>query len=181
MLRIISGLYRSRKISQPDLKDTRPTTDKVREAVFASLQFKIENKSFLDLFSGSGAIAIEALSRGALKVYAVEKNIKVFRVLQENLQSLKIDTINAVASDALNFLQGNTMKFDFIYLDAPYLDYKLLNDTLQLISQAKTLNIDGEIIIETNKVSEVVIPDDFIVYKSKRYGKVDILYLAYAQ
>ncbi|TDV23065.1 16S rRNA (guanine966-N2)-methyltransferase [Mycoplasmopsis mustelae] len=180
MLRIISGSLRNRKILQPDLKITRPTTDKVREAVFSSLQFKIVGKNFLDLFSGSGAIAIEAFSRGAKKVVAVEKNREAFHIVKTNLDTLNISNqIEAIHSDALVFLTKNQSKFDFIYLDTPYLDYQLMNDVLALIMQQKILNDDGEIIVETNKITEVKVPLGFKIYKTKRYGKVDILYLCY--
>ncbi|WP_322900765.1 16S rRNA (guanine(966)-N(2))-methyltransferase RsmD [Mycoplasmopsis felis] len=180
MLRIISGIYRSRKIMEPDLKITRPTTDKVREAIFSSLQFKINDKSCLDLFSGSGAMSIESISRGAKISYAIEKNKNIYDTLVSNITSLNIkEKILTFNTDALLFLENNQKEFDFIFLDAPFNEYDLVNNTLLKIYNKQTLNQDGEIILETNNVSKIIIPDGLKIYKQKRYGKIDILYICY--
>ncbi|QIW62184.1 16S rRNA (guanine(966)-N(2))-methyltransferase RsmD [Mycoplasmopsis gallinacea] len=179
MLRIISGKYRNRKIEQPALEISRPTMDKVKESIFSSIQFKIVDKTFLDLFSGSGSMAIEAISRGASNVTLLELNNVAFNIIKKNISSLQIDNINAIKKDSLLFLQNTSETFDFIFIDAPYADYALLNDSLKLIAQRNILNEDGEIIVETNKVSEVIIPKGLRVFKSKRYGKVDILYITH--
>ncbi|WP_322875857.1 16S rRNA (guanine(966)-N(2))-methyltransferase RsmD [Mycoplasmopsis felis] len=180
MLRIISGIYRSRKIMEPDLKITRPTTDKVREAIFSSLQFKINDKSCLDLFSGSGAMSIESISRGAKISYAIEKNRNIYHTLVSNITSLNIkEKILTFNTDALLFLENNQKQFDFIFLDAPFNEYDLVNNTLLKIYNKQTLNQDGEIILETNNVSKIIIPYGLKIYKQKRYGKIDILYICY--
>lgn len=180
MLRIISGIYRSRKIMEPDLKITITTTDKVREAIFSSLQFKINDKSCLDLFSGSGAMSIESISRGAKISYAIEKNRNIYHTLVSNITSLNIkEKILTFNTDALLFLENNQKQFDFIFLDAPFNEYDLVNNTLLKIYNKQTLNQDGEIILETNNVSKIIIPDGLKIYKQKRYGKIDILYICY--
>lgn len=180
MLRIISGIYRSRKIMEPDLKITRPTTDKVREAIFSSLQFKINDKSCLDLFSGLGAMSIESISRGAKISYAIEKNRNIYHTLVSNITSLNIkEKILTFNTDALLFLENNQKQFYFIFLDAPFNEYDLVNNTLLKIYNKQTLNQDGEIILETNNVSKIIIPDGLKIYKQKRYGKIDILYICY--
>ncbi|UWV81023.1 16S rRNA (guanine(966)-N(2))-methyltransferase RsmD [Mycoplasmopsis cynos] len=177
MLRIISGKYRNRKIQEPDLKITRPTTDKVREAIFSSLQFKIIGKKCLDLFAGSGALSIEAISRGAKATTAIEKNKEVYKIMLNNINSIKIEEINTLNTDALNFLKLNSKVFDFIFIDAPYHEYSLVNECLSLINVNGTLHSEGEIILETNSIKEIVIPSGLKVYKSKRYGRIDVLYI----
>nr|WP_281170792.1 16S rRNA (guanine(966)-N(2))-methyltransferase RsmD [Mycoplasma leonicaptivi] len=179
MLRIIAGKYRNRNIYEPDLKITRPTTNKIREAVFSSLQFKVYDKSFLDLFAGSGAMSIEASSREAKRVTAIEKNREVFKILTQNIKSLNVDNINYFQKDAIIFLENTSETYDFIYLDPPYEEYDLLNKCLEIIALKKLLNNDGEIIVETNKVNNIKIPEKLRVYKQKRYGKVDILYIVH--
>ncbi|AKF40944.1 DNA methylase [Mycoplasmopsis canis] len=177
MLRIISGIYRNRKIQEPDLKITRPTTDKVREAIFSSLQFKIQGKKVLDLFSGSGALSIEAVSRGASDAYSIEKNREVFKVLSKNISSLNITNINTINIDALAFLDKTSDCFDFIFIDAPYNEYELVNQSLDKIFNKNMLLEDGEIILETNDPSKIIIPSGFKIYKEKRYGRIDVLYI----
>ncbi|QKT05485.1 16S rRNA (guanine(966)-N(2))-methyltransferase RsmD [Mycoplasma sp. OR1901] len=179
MLRIISGIYRNRLIQEPDLKTTRPTTNKVREAIFSSLQFKIVDKNVLDLFSGSGALSIEAISRGASKATAIEKNREAFKILSSNIHSLKISNIRALNIDAKDYLNKSSETFDFILLDAPYDQYQLVNEILEKIDQKSLLNSGGEIILETNKVSEIIVPENFRIFKQKRYGRIDILYICY--
>ncbi|WP_374978436.1 16S rRNA (guanine(966)-N(2))-methyltransferase RsmD [Mycoplasma sp. CSL7491-lung] len=179
MLRIISGIYKNRLIQEPDLKITRPTTNKVREAIFSSIQFKIIDKNILDLFSGSGALSIEAVSRGASKAIAIEKNREVYKTLTSNINSLKIKNIRTLNIDANDFLNKNSDSFDFIFLDAPYNEYQLVNSVLEKIGEKSLLNSNGEIILETNKINEIIIPDKFRIFKQKRYGRIDILYICY--
>ncbi|UVD81759.1 16S rRNA (guanine(966)-N(2))-methyltransferase RsmD [Mycoplasma iguanae] len=178
MLRIIAGNYRQRKIETPDLKITRPTTDKVREAIFSSLHFDLPSSICLDLFSGSGAMAIEAVSRGALKVIASEKNPKIFKILQNNLNTLGINNIDAYLIDALALLKlKQNTEYDFIFLDPPYEKIELLNECLKKIQEYKLLKKYGKIIIETNNFSLVIIPKGFNIIKTKKYGKTTILFI----
>lgn len=180
MLRIIAGKYKFRKLKQPDQNTTRSTTDKVREAVFSSLQFKIIDKDCLDLFSGSGAWAIEAMSRDANSVQAIELDKKAFRIILENIASVGEQNIRALNMDALSYLVKTDRKFDFIFIDAPFKRFDLVNEALEIIVSRNILNDDGEIIIETDQKKEIVLPEHLKVFKEKRHGRIDLLYVCKA-
>jgi 16S rRNA (guanine966-N2)-methyltransferase len=178
MLRVISGLYSGRKLKKPDLQITRPTTNRVKKAIFSIIQFKIKNSIFLDLFSGSGAISIEAISCGAMKAFAIEKNKKAFKIINENIENLKINNIVSINSDALTFLEKSKGKvFDFIYLDPPH-NLNLFKEIFHLIDKNKILSNKGYIIVETNKFSKIDIPNNFLVIKNKKYGKTLVLLIS---
>lgn len=179
MLRIISGIYKGKKIQEPDSKFTRPTTEKVREAVFSSLQFKLEGASCLDLFAGSGAWSVEAESRGAKKVVALDNNRQVFKVLSQNIESLKTSQIQALNMDAISYLESNTLSFDFIFIDAPFKEFNLVNQALEIIASKNLLSEDGEIIIETDMPREIIIPNTLRVFKDKRHGRINLLYICH--
>ena len=179
MLRVISGFYKGKKLNQPDLKICRPTTDRTKEALFSMIQFKIKGSIFLDLFSGSGSISIEASSRGAMKVISIESNASSIKVIKENLETIKIKNVTVIKSQVDNFL--NTMggtKFDFIFLDPPYEDKILCNETIDIIQNKKILKKEGQIIIETSNPKELVIPKELIITKSKKYGKSYIIFVS---
>ncbi len=175
MLRVIAGKYRGRKIDQPDSNVTRPTTDRTKEAVFSMLQFEIPDSIFLDLYSGSGSIAIEASSRGAMKVIAVENDFSAINVIRGNVDRLKINNISIVKSNVDSFLERmKGTKFDFIYIDPPY-DENLYNNTLNLIKINRILNSEGLVIVETSKPNEMELPNGFVIRKKKKYGKTWII------
>lgn len=179
MLRVIAGKHGGRKLEQPDLKISRPTTDRVKEAFFSMVQFKIEKRIFLDLFSGSGSIAIEAISRGAMKAIAVESNSKAAEVIQKNVDSLKIENIDIVKTDAVEFVRRSKgKKFDFIYMDPPFDKIKLFNDTISAIKEAEILHETGLLVIETSKPDSLELPEGFIVQRSTKYGKNNIVFIA---
>ncbi|MFV8473323.1 16S rRNA (guanine(966)-N(2))-methyltransferase RsmD [Mycoplasma sp. 654] len=178
MLRIIAGKYRGYKIEQPDEKYTRPTTDKVREAVFSSLQFKLQNKTCLDLFAGSGAWSIEAISRGASSVTSIEKNKVVLRTTKSNINKIpEANKIQLINEDALAFLNHCSKKYDFVFIDAPFIEYNLVSSCLAQLVNNSLLEEDFEIIVETDNFSKITLPAELKVYKSKKYGKIEILFL----
>ncbi|MHB1315274.1 MAG: 16S rRNA (guanine(966)-N(2))-methyltransferase RsmD [Christensenellales bacterium] len=121
MVRIIAGHLRSRRIETPEGLATRPTTDRVREAVFSKVHHLMPNARVLDLFSGSGAIGMEAVSRGAKEAVLVDKSRDCCALIRKNLEKLAIrnaQVINLDYKSALSKLAGQT--FDFIYIDPPY-------------------------------------------------------------
>ena len=119
-LRIIGGQWRSRKITFPDLLDLRPTPDRVRETLFNWLAPYIEGARCLDLFAGSGVLGLEALSRNALEVVAIEKNKEALKVLNDNIELLKADRLTTILDDSLAWLETKGTPFDIIFLDPPY-------------------------------------------------------------
>jgi 16S rRNA (guanine966-N2)-methyltransferase len=180
MLRIIAGKYRKSLLDQPDIKITRSTTDRVRESIFNIIQYEIEESIVLDLFSGSGAMAIESISRGAMKAVCVDNSKDAINIINKNVEKLSIKNIDIFGQDAKNFLIAKKgTKYDFIFLDPPYKNIILLNEILVLLAQESFLNKYGQIIIETQEdnFSEILIPEKLIIDKVKNYGKTMIIFL----
>jgi 16S rRNA (guanine(966)-N(2))-methyltransferase RsmD len=119
-VRIVGGAWRSRLLPFPDVVGLRPTPDRVRETVFNWLGQIMDGKRCLDLFSGSGALGFEALSRGARQVVMVERDSKVARALKENAATLRAENCELAVADALKFLDQETRQFDVIFVDPPY-------------------------------------------------------------
>lgn len=136
-MRVIAGEFRSRILQAPDSDLTRPTTDRARESLFNVLQHLLDfdGIAVLDLFAGSGALAIEAISRGAGSAVFVEKNKKAVEAIRQNIRSLKIeDQTHVVQSDALAFLSTTEQQFDLLFADPPYDDASIYG---RLIEQLK--------------------------------------------
>lgn len=172
-MRIVSGKYKGRILKSPLDNAVRPTTDKVKEAIFNTMQFIVPNSVFLDLFSGSGAIGIEAISRGAREVVFVDISKDSLKVIKENL--LKIDEkariIKSDYKSAITLL-GN-YKFDIIYLDPPYY-YDKLNEILICIKEKEILSEDGIIIYEHLAKGAPVDTDLAKLIKTKKYGTIQV-------
>lgn len=149
-LRIIGGDWRSRKIPFIDAQGLRPTPDRIRETLFNWLQGDVYGASCLDLFAGSGALGIEALSRGADDVVFVEKNQSVANQLTDNLKTLNSDS-EVLQGDALKLLSGESLgfkkPFDIVFLDPPYRK-GLLEDSLQSLFENELLEKNGLIYLE---------------------------------
>ena len=131
-LRIIAGEHRGRKLNFVDAPNLRPTPDRMRETLFNWLQPVIYGARCLDLFAGSGALGLEALSRGASDVVFVEKDAKAAQRLNENLQLLSYDKIKCQQKTAQTFLQGEPELFDVVFLDPPYQSNMLPEIIMQL-------------------------------------------------
>lgn len=170
-MRVIGGKYRGKKLIPPKNDDIRPTTDKARESLFNMLQYYIYESSFLDLFSGSGAVSIEAISRGASLVTLVEKSRESIKTINANLNLIADEKSKAelINNDVINFLQTTKAKFDIIFADPPY-DYEKTNQIIDIISTRKLLEDDGIMIIETDKKENLVIPNDMYIEKEKIYS-----------
>jgi 16S rRNA (guanine966-N2)-methyltransferase len=120
LLRIIGGEWRGRRIHFPPVASIRPTPDRVRETVFNWLQSDIAGSRCLDLFAGSGALGLEALSRGASRVVFVDVDAEVTRHIARTLVDLNCDRGEVVSSDATRYLAGPPEPFDIVFLDPPY-------------------------------------------------------------
>lgn len=172
-MRIIAGKKKGLNIKTIDGDSTRPTRDMVREALFSILTNKIYNSRFLDLFAGSGAIGIEALSRGSTFAVFTDINYKCVRVIEENITkagfSEQAQVYNADYKLALKKLKEN--KFDIIYIDPPY-NKGMGIDAIEKISEYQLLSEDGVLILETDTNEEV--PNEIGIYEkynNKRYGR----------
>lgn len=147
-MRVIAGTARSVPLKSRDGLDTRPTTDRVKEAVFNIIQFEIEGRSVLDLFGGSGALAIEALSRGAKDAVIVDKDPQAVSAIRENLERTKLRQHAEICRmDYLMFLNSCKKRFDLVFLDPPYAE-KFLENALKRISEIDILKSGGIIITE---------------------------------
>ena len=175
---IISGEYRGRKFSFPDVTGLRPTPGKVRETLFNWIQFESFDKTYLDLFAGSGALSFEALSRGAKQVVSVEKDFNAFQSLEKNRKNLKSDKIRFFNQDALKFLaKKNNQSFDFVFLDPPF-NKNILPKALRSLSEGNFVTSGSKIYIESEyEIIEKEISTFFLkkirINKQKQSGQVN--------
>lgn len=174
-MRVITGSARGAKLQTLEGLATRPTSDRVKEAVFNIIQFDIEGRRVLDLFAGSGQLGIEALSRGASYGVFVDQSAEAVKVIKANLKKVKFDQkATVLQSDYLRYLSSCSEKFDIIFLDPPYAQSHLEN-ALQKISEIDILSEGGIIICERprEKVMPAVV-GDLICSKDYCYGKTAV-------
>ena len=182
-MKIISGKYKGRILKGYMIDGTRPTMDRVKESVFAMIQDYIKDSIFLDLYSGSGNIGIEAISNGSKKAYLVDNNMVAIKTIKENINMLKIDNACVIKEDAVKQLNNfiNTgIKFDIIFLDPPY-DFDISKNAIKLILEYGLLNEDGIIIIETDEKEreiENLKTTNLEIYDSRKYGRANLIFLA---
>jgi 16S rRNA (guanine966-N2)-methyltransferase len=154
-MRVIAGKYRSRRLEAPQGVETRPTSDRLRETLFNVVAPGVENSVWLDLFAGSGAIGIEALSRGARSVYFVESSSSAARTIRKNLHTLEIkegaEVIERDAAAALRVLDSQSTTCDFIFLDPPYRKLGDYERVLSFLAQSRLLNPASRVIAEHDK------------------------------
>jgi len=154
-MRVIAGKFRSRRLAMPAGIQTRPTSDRLRETLFNVLGTSVEDSDWLDLFAGSGAIGIEALSRGARSVHFVESSGRAVRVIQANLRALGINEGFAITernvAAALRHLDERAEPYDFCFLDPPYRKQDDYQQVLGFLSQARLLKPGGLVIAEHDK------------------------------
>lgn len=170
-LRIIGGRHRGRKVSFPDQVGLRPTGDRIRETLFNWLQPLIPGARCLDLFAGSGALGLEAASRGAGSVVMVEQAVPVVRSLRDAVRMLGLEQVELVQADALSWLDGPPQSFDVIFLDPPFAD-KLLEPVCRKLQQG-WLADDARVYIEIDAKDHLPeLPDNWQQLKQKRAGQV---------
>lgn len=161
----------------------RPTSDRVKEALFNILGDSVPDCSFLDLFAGSGNIGIEALSRGAAGVVFVEINDKVLHIIRENLRITGFDgqarVIRGEAAAVISRLGGENQEFDIIFLDPPYLkDYE--TETLAGIARHKLLKPGGKVVVESSKDHSLPrMVEDLEIIRQEKYGDTMLSFYQY--
>ena len=172
-MRVITGTARGHKLLTPEGLDTRPTTDKVKEAVCSALQFDFPGAKVLDLFAGSGQMGIEALSRGASGAVFIDADPRALACIKQNVKACGFAERSAVLrSDAVSYLQRTTERFDIAFLDPPY-RHDILPQVLPLLAEKMQKN--GIIVCEHEpecKLSERILYFD--LQKQKKYGKIII-------
>ena len=178
-MKIVSGLYKGRNIEGFNIEGTRPTQDRVKENLFNIINENIQDKVVLDLFSGSGNLAIESLSRGAKFAYLVDNNNKAINIIKKNINNIGIDNckvINSNYKEALNYLIDNNIKIDIVFLDPPY-KTNYIEESINIIIKNKILNDNGLIICESDNIDKIVYPEELVCIKDKKYGDKYIIIL----
>ena len=176
-MRVISGIRKGLKLKSPDGANVRPTTDRVKESVFNIIQPYLPADNVLDLFAGSGALGIEALSRRSLNCVFVDSDRKSLLLVKDNLLlSGFSDTAEVVFSDSVGYLNKTTAQFDIIFLDPPY-NKGLLAPVLDIIYKRNLLTESGIIVAETEKDGEAAEHFGFDEFRRALYGKTVITVL----
>lgn len=179
-MRVIAGTHRSRKLDTLDGDATRPTSDKIKGAIFSKIGPYFDGGAVLDLFSGSGSIALEAISRGMDKAYCIDASSKACKVIQTNVRLLKEDSkvtiLQKKAQDAITILESKGEKFDFIYMDPPYaLDHQ--QEILYQVMDANLLSDEGYIVVESLKEVTFDVRETYEIVKEANYGITCIRYI----
>lgn len=177
-MRVISGTARATHLEAPEGDSTRPTTDRIKETLFNMISFDMPQCELLDLFSGSGAISIECLSRGGSRAVLVEKDKKAIEIIKKNLDRthlkdkaviIEMDVINA-----LDNLEGN--KFDIVFMDPPY-SLANIEIILQKIVNNDFLAENGYIILERSTNTIVKLPQNLVLWKEKKYKTTTLSFI----
>ena len=180
-MRIISGTAKGTKLYTLEGQETRPTLDRVKESLFNIIQNEIKDIVFLDLFSGSGAIGLEAASRGAKKVILCDKSKEAINIINRNIEKTHlIDKVKLYNLDFKDFLNTKVKEnVDIIYIDPPYnSDYAI--ESLKIIIKQKIANENSKIIIETDneeKISKQLEKLDVEIIDKRKYGRAILIFL----
>ena len=171
-MRVITGIARGTRLKSFEGDNVRPTTDKVKEAIFSSIHFVVEGSKVLDLFAGTGQLGIEALSRGANEAFFIDSSKDSIKLVEQNLNlsKLKDSKIKIINEDSILFLKTNTEKFDFVFVDPPYRK-GIISQVLENIENS--LNDNAYIFCEHEK--ELELPEkigNLNLRKTYKYGKI---------
>jgi 16S rRNA (guanine966-N2)-methyltransferase len=182
--RIIAGTAGGRRIATPNSAGTRPTSDRVREAVFSAVEHELGTLSglrFLDLYAGSGAVGLEALSRGAAAAVLVEQDRRVGRVVHANVAALGLSGATVVVAPVERFVRSGPpqgMRFDMVFLDPPYpLGNDRVGEVLTALRDQRWLTAEALVIVERSaRAPDLTWPEGFEATRSRRYGETCIWY-----
>lgn len=171
-MRIITGKARGTKLRTPEGLETRPTTEVAKEAIFSAIQFELHDRRVLDLFGGTGQLALEALSRGAASAVIVDASRQASAIIKENAQKTKLmPSCRILTSDWKEYLKGaaGRDRFGLVFLDPPYAD-DILDEVLGVLLDADILEDDAILICESDG-NGVPSPIDGFTQRLHRYGK----------
>ena len=183
MMRIITGTARGTKLETLEGEATRPTAERVKEALFSMIQFDLLDTYVLDLFAGSGQLGLEALSRGAAKAYLIDRSADATAIIKKNAQKTHLfDRTKVLTCDFAEYIRGNRgeMKIDFVFLDPPY-SSGLLHDALAKIADADLLADGAWLICEDEKEDvfdgDTALAERYRIEKTAKYGRVYLVIL----
>lgn len=172
-VRIISGSARGLKLNTPGDDRVRPTTDRVKESMFNIVQDWVYDSQVLDLFAGSGALGIEALSRGASQAVFCDNSLDSIKIIKSNIEKARVaDRSQIVSGDfkrCLRDMEAKNQSFDMIFVDPPYYE-GLFEEVLDTIRSCKILKKDGIVIVEHDAKRPIGQVEGLEVYKEKKYG-----------
>lgn len=171
-MKVIGGIYKGRKIKGFDIAGTRPTMDRVKESLFATIQAYIPNSIVLDLFSGSGNLGIESLSANASYAYLIDHSKKAINTINSNIKEIGIKNCQALMLDyikALKYFKKEGIIFDLIFLDPPY-KTNYIEQSIKLIEQYNLLSENGLIICESDNIDKIIFSSKYQSIKEKKYG-----------
>ena len=183
-MRIISGKARGTKLyTLEGYEITRPTLDRVKEALFSKINMELTDSIVLDLFSGTGSLGLESLSRGAKCAYLVDNSLKAIKIINQNIQKTKFEDKAIVLKDdylkALEKLENKNLKFDFVFIDPPYKTDFAVKST-KFILENDILSDTGKIVIETDIEEDVLEKLDKMcldIIDVKKYGRVTLIFI----
>lgn len=179
-MRIISGKARGTKLYTLEGENTRPTLDRVKESLFNIIQNDIQDKVFLDLFSGSGAIGLEAVSRGARKSILCDKSKEAFKIIKRNIEKTHLEQNIELYNESYDvMLKKLKEKIDIVYIDPPYKS-DLIYKSIELMIENKLLENESLIIVETDqeeKITEVINKLNIKIIDKRKYGRAHLIFL----
>ena len=184
-MRIIAGRARGHKLIPPATMETRPTLDRVKEAMFSSIQSYIRDAVVVDVFAGTGSLGLESASRGAGEVYLFDKSSVTFPLLKQNVENLKFQDfcfpMNIDAYTGLKQLASKGKKFDIIFIDPPYCK-EMIPEAMKIIKEYEMLNDDGIIVTKIDTIEEIYEGyEDIKLTKSKKYGNTTVCYYKFEE
>ena len=180
-MRIIAGEARGRKLYAPGGEDTRPTADRVRESVFGILGPRVLEARVLDLFGGTGALALEALSRGAARATIVDSSVKAIACIRRNAEAVlgaDMARVEIFRADYRQAIERLAQPFDLVFLDPPYRMETAYGDALTRLRQRGLLAEGALAILERAEARAIALPEGFSVRDARRYGETCVEFIA---
>ncbi|ATD54928.1 16S rRNA (guanine(966)-N(2))-methyltransferase RsmD [Clostridium chauvoei] len=182
-MRIIAGKARGRKLIPPATMETRPTLDRVKEAMFSMVQGYIPDAVVIDVFAGTGSLGLEAASRGAKEVYLVDKSPVTFPLLKENIENLKFEDfcfgLNMDSYEALRTLTKKGKVFDIIFIDPPYCK-EMIPEAIKLVKENNMLKENGIIVTKIDTIEDIYEGyENIVLTKSRKYGNTTVCFYKY--
>ncbi|MBD7910411.1 16S rRNA (guanine(966)-N(2))-methyltransferase RsmD [Clostridium sp. Sa3CVN1] len=182
-VRIIAGKAKGRKLISPETMETRPTLDRVKEAMFSSIQGFLRDAVVVDVFAGTGSLGLEAASRGANEVYLVDKSPVTFPLLKQNVDNLNFSDfctpLNMDSYEALKMLSKKGKKFDIIFIDPPYCK-EMIPEAMKIVKEDDMLVENGIVVTKIDTIEEIYEGyEDLKLTKSKKYGNTTVCFYQY--
>lgn len=185
-MRIIGGEARGRRLVAPDGMDTRPTADKTRESLFSILAWDIPGSRVIDLFGGTGALALEAMSRGAEYAFISDVSINAYRAIQKNAETVlgasaseRVQIVKADYKRAIEKIKGKD--YSLVFLDPPYKMHECYQDAVERLIGASVLSEDAIIVMEKAKDVDIQLPDSMEIYDERAYRDTTVAFARFKE